>query len=83
MRYSGINPSILLVFSFAVINIPLIVSIMASREYHSEGARAHQREFAKFLDSQDPLNRFRKEFIIPSKKDLKRKVLAVDESAYH
>ncbi|OQD75411.1 hypothetical protein PENDEC_c007G04740 [Penicillium decumbens] len=38
--------------------------------------RAHTREYAEALDAQDPLHQFRDEFIIPSKNDLKRKVLA-------
>lgn len=36
---------------------------------------AQTREYAAFLDSQDPLKHIRKEFLIPSKADLKSKTL--------
>ena len=39
------------------------------------------REYAAALDEKDPLRHFRDEFIIPSKKDLKRTTLAADASA--
>ncbi|KAL1992243.1 hypothetical protein VTN49DRAFT_4275 [Thermomyces lanuginosus] len=44
-----------------------------------EDARANQKEYAQALDDCDPLKSFRDQFIIPSKKDLKRKLLAVPE----
>ncbi|KAL5343975.1 pyridoxal phosphate-dependent transferase [Aspergillus crustosus] len=40
-----------------------------------DDSRAFTREYATSLDAQDPLNKFRQEFIIPSAKDLKRKTL--------
>jgi len=43
---------------------------------YQDDIRAHTREYAEALDAQDPLHQFRDEFIIPSKNDLKRKVLA-------
>lgn len=43
------------------------------------GSRFDQKEYADSLDARDPLRHFRNEFIIPSKEDLKRKTLAVDE----
>lgn len=49
---------------------------------YQDDIRAHMREYAEALDAQDPLRQFRGEFIIPSKKDLKRKILTADESAY-
>ena len=49
--------------------------------YHDD-VRANTREYAEALDSQDPLRHFRDEFIIPSKKDLKRKTLAADEGMF-
>lgn len=49
---------------------------------YTDDIRAYKKEYAEALDAQDPLRSFRDEFIIPSKKDLKRKTLAVDESAY-
>ena len=55
---------------------------MVSGLYDEEGVNAHGREYAELLDSRDPLRNFRREFIIPSKKDLKRRTLAADESAY-
>lgn len=42
--------------------------------------RAFTREYAESLDAQDPLRHFRDEFIIPSKKDLKRKTLNANEN---
>ena len=40
------------------------------------------QEYAESLDAQDPLRQFRKEFIIPTKADLKRKTLhrSIDEA---
>lgn len=49
---------------------------------YADDIRAYKKEYAEALDAQDPLRSFRDEFIIPSKNDLKRKTLAVDESAY-
>jgi kynureninase len=49
---------------------------------YTDDIRAYKKEYAEALDGQDPLRGFRDEFIIPSKKDLKRKTLAVDDSAY-
>jgi kynureninase len=37
---------------------------------------ACKKEYAQSLDAQDPLQRFREQFIIPSKDDLRRKTLA-------
>ncbi|KAJ5081736.1 Kynureninase [Penicillium alfredii] len=45
---------------------------------YTDDVRAYTREYAEALDAQDPLRHFREEFIIPSKKDLKRKSLATD-----
>jgi kynureninase len=42
--------------------------------------RAHSKEYAHMLDSQDPLKHLRNEFIIPSKADLKRLTLSSSES---
>ena len=47
---------------------------------YQDDIRAFTKEYAESLDTQDPLRQFRDEFIIPSKKDLKRTVLAADES---
>lgn len=49
---------------------------------YTDDIRAYKKEYAEALDAQDPLQSFRNEFIIPSKKDLKRKTLAADEGAY-
>lgn len=49
---------------------------------YQDDIRAHTREYAEALDAQDPLRQFRDEFIIPSKKDLKRKILTADVGAY-
>jgi kynureninase len=46
---------------------------------YQDDIRAHERAYAEALDAQDPLRRFRDEFIIPSKKDLKRNVLKEDK----
>ncbi|KAF7716193.1 Kynureninase 1 [Penicillium ucsense] len=43
-------------------------------DYHDD-IRANSREYAEALDKEDSLRGFRSEFIIPSKTDLKRKVL--------
>ena len=40
---------------------------------------ASNKEYAESLDAQDPLHRFREQFIIPSKEDLRRKTLAESE----
>lgn len=53
----------------------------APLSYHDD-VRAYTREYAEALDAQDPLRHFRDEFIIPTKKDLKRKVLAADEGIF-
>lgn len=50
--------------------------------HYASDIRAYKKEYAEALDAQDPLRSFRDEFIIPSKKDLKRKTLAAEESAY-
>ncbi|KGO76945.1 Kynureninase [Penicillium italicum] len=47
---------------------------------YTDDIRAYKKEYAEALDAQDPLRGFRDEFIIPSKNDLKRKTLAVDDS---
>ncbi|EKV09462.1 MFS transporter, putative [Penicillium digitatum PHI26] len=47
---------------------------------YKDDIRAYKKEYAEALDAQDPLRSFRDEFIIPSKNDLKRKTLAVDDS---
>jgi hypothetical protein len=49
---------------------------------YADDIRAYKKEYAEALDAQDPLRSFRDEFIIPSKKDLKRSTLAADEGAY-
>jgi kynureninase len=49
---------------------------------YTDDIRAYKKEYAEALDAQDPLRGFQDEFIIPSKEDLKRKTLAVDDSAY-
>ena len=49
---------------------------------YTDDIRAYKKEYAEALDAQDPLRSFRDEFIIPSKKDLKRKTLAIDGSTY-
>lgn len=46
---------------------------------YKDDGNSYSKEFALSLDAQDPLRQFRSEFIIPSKKDLKRKTLAVNE----
>lgn len=48
---------------------------------YQDDIRAYTKEYAEALDAQDPLRQFRDEFIIPSKKDLKRKILAAEEGA--
>ncbi|KAJ5725559.1 Kynureninase [Penicillium malachiteum] len=48
--------------------------------YHDD-IRAYTREYAAALDEKDPLRHFRDEFIIPSKKDLKRTTLVAGASA--
>jgi hypothetical protein len=49
---------------------------------YADDIRAFSKEYAELLDAQDPLRRFRDEFIIPSKKDLKRKTLFPDDGMY-
>ncbi|KAJ5333955.1 uncharacterized protein N7506_007738 [Penicillium brevicompactum] len=49
--------------------------------HYASDIRAYKKEYAEALDAQDPLRSFRDEFIIPSKKDLKRKTLAAEESS--
>ena len=51
---------------------------MASRslEFREQDTREFTKQHAESLDAQDPLRHFRKEFIIPTKADLKRKTLA-------
>lgn len=49
---------------------------------YQDDIRAFTKEYAEALDAQDPLRQFREQFIIPSKKDLKRTVLVEDESRY-
>ncbi|CAG8375046.1 unnamed protein product [Penicillium salamii] len=46
---------------------------------YTDDIRAYKKEYAEALDAQDPLRSFRDEFIIPSKKDLKRKTLAAED----
>lgn len=41
--------------------------------------RAYRKDYAQALDAQHPLRHLRDEFIIPSKKDLKRKTLAIPD----
>ncbi|KAJ6103674.1 hypothetical protein N7486_003896 [Penicillium sp. IBT 16267x] len=45
---------------------------------YPDDIRAYKKEYAEALDAQDPLHQFREEFIIPSKRDLKRATLAAD-----
>lgn len=70
-----------------------LITAMGSRQHvrdiqsgpplpYADDIRAYKKEYAEALDAQDPLRSFRDEFIIPSKKDLKRKTLAAEESAY-
>lgn len=47
--------------------------------HYEDDARTYKREYAEALDEKDPLRHFRDYFIIPSKKDLTRKQLAVTE----
>lgn len=54
-------------------------SVSSPLSYKTD-SNAFTREYAESLDAQDPLRDFRKEFIIPSKVDLKRKTLAIDDS---
>jgi hypothetical protein len=49
---------------------------------YEDDIRAFRKEYAELLDAQDPLRRFRDEFIIPSKKDLKRKTLFPNDGMY-
>lgn len=54
-------------------------SVSSPLSYKTD-SNAFTKEYAESLDAQDPLREFRKEFIIPSKVDLKRKTLAIDDS---
>jgi kynureninase len=49
---------------------------------YTDDIRSYKKEYAEALDVQDPLRSFRDEFIIPSKKDMKRKTLVSENSAY-
>ena len=40
------------------------------------------KEYAKWEDEHDSLRRFREEFVIPSKEDLKRKRLSITDGMY-
>lgn len=51
---------------------------MASHVQTSQGG-LYSRQEAESRDAQDPLRAFREEFLIPSRKDLQRKTLAVNE----
>lgn len=44
---------------------------------------AYSRQEAESRDAQDPLRSFREEFIIPSRRDLQRKTLAVEGRPIH
>ncbi|KAJ5907526.1 hypothetical protein N7495_000208 [Penicillium taxi] len=48
---------------------------------YNEDIRAYKKEYAEALDAQDPLRQFREEFIIPSKKDLKRTTIEANEAS--
>jgi kynureninase len=48
---------------------------------YKDDIRAYRKDYAEALDAQDPLRHLRKEFIIPTKKDLKRKTLAVSNES--
>lgn len=50
---------------------------------YRDDINAFDIEYAQNLDAQDPLRNFRDEFIIPSKKDLKRKNLAFEQGIYN
>ncbi|KAL1968565.1 hypothetical protein VTN77DRAFT_1775 [Rasamsonia byssochlamydoides] len=52
---------------------------LKSGPLHEDDIRTYKREYAEALDEKDPLRKFRDYFIIPSKKDLTRKQLAVSE----
>ncbi|KAI9791026.1 MAG: Kynureninase (L-kynurenine hydrolase) [Piccolia ochrophora] len=43
--------------------------------FTKDGETAHSRDYAERLDAEDQLKHFRREFLIPSKADLKRKTL--------
>jgi kynureninase len=47
----------------------------SSLEFREQDKREFTKQHAESLDAQDPLRHFRKEFIIPTKADLKRKTL--------
>jgi len=42
---------------------------------YKDDIRAYKKEYAQSLDAKDPLKDLHKEFIIPSRADLKRKTL--------
>lgn len=46
---------------------------------YKDDVRAYTKEYAQALDAQNPLRHLRDQFIIPSKKDLTRKTLAVSD----
>ncbi|KAA8650551.1 hypothetical protein EYZ11_002097 [Aspergillus tanneri] len=48
---------------------------------YQDDIRAFTKEYAEALDARDPLRQFRDEFIIPSKPDLKRLSLAVNDKS--
>lgn len=50
---------------------------------YQDDIRAYTKGYAEALDAQDPLREFRNEFIIPSKRDLKRKTLAAEDGRFH
>lgn len=54
------------------------VRYVESFRFLDDKRRARTREYAKALDEQDPLNRVRDEFYIPTKADLRRKTLSSD-----
>ncbi|PTU19321.1 hypothetical protein P175DRAFT_0502857 [Aspergillus ochraceoroseus IBT 24754] len=49
--------------------------------HYRDDIRAFTKEYAESLDATDPLHHFREQFIIPSKKDLKRKALTPEKEA--
>ncbi|EAW13909.1 kynureninase [Aspergillus clavatus NRRL 1] len=50
---------------------------------YNDDIRAFSKEYAESLDAQDPLHRFRNEFVIPSKEDLKRTTLDPNQEPEH
>lgn len=49
---------------------------------YQDDIRANTKEYAQALDAQDPLRQFRDEFIIPSRNDLKRNTLAIEQGVF-